>query len=56
MESYGIIRTNAPADEPPIFLFGRAVDASCRALDTVSVEHNDMISAGLQQLFSLEAL
>ena len=56
MESYGNVRTNASVDEPPIFLFGRTVGASCRALDTFSVEHNDAIFAGPNQLLSLEAL
>ena len=56
-QRHGVVRnrTNQRLSAPPIFLFGGAVGASCRVLDTISVEHNNVISAGLNQLLSLEA-
>lgn len=46
----------ALANESAIFLFGHAVGTSRHLLDAGAVEDHDLISAGLDQLLSLETL
>jgi hypothetical protein len=42
------------ADETPIFFFGNAVGISCYPFEAFAIEDTNLISAGLDQLLSLE--